>query len=136
MSKMSIGDKITYARKKRGLSQKQLAAVLRVSNTQMNHWEKGGRNPKMNTLAKICRVLEIREGFFTDSDEDFDPDLYFEPIEPNTILCDPEDIVIVGEVTREDYLRMLGDYIKRMSDDEVQYLFEYAVGIVSSHRES
>lgn len=56
---MRVNDKIREARKKAGITQKQLAKKLGVSSAMIAQYETGKRNPKMQTLEKIANALEI-----------------------------------------------------------------------------
>lgn len=56
---MTIGENIKKARQTAGLTQKELADKLGISVAMISRWEKGTRNPKMSTLAKIAGALEI-----------------------------------------------------------------------------
>lgn len=56
---MPIKSRIKEARKKRGLTQKQLAEKLGVSTAMIAQYETGKRNPKIQTLEKIASALDI-----------------------------------------------------------------------------
>lgn len=79
---MDFGEKIVEIRKEKGISQKELAKRLGVSPVMVAHWEKGRRNPKLDTLAKIADALEVNlsrlyDGVYLASDVSFfepDPD--------------------------------------------------------------
>lgn len=47
------------ARKAAGLTQKQLANKLNVSNNAISNWEKGVSRPDIDQLAKICEILNV-----------------------------------------------------------------------------
>lgn len=49
---------IREIRKKRGITQKQLANALDVTESAVSHWEKGRRDPDLETLLKIGEVLD------------------------------------------------------------------------------
>lgn len=54
---METGDRIKRARKKSGLTQKQLGESLGVSAAMIAQYETGVRNPKFETLQKIANIL-------------------------------------------------------------------------------
>lgn len=56
---MEISDKLREARKKRGLTQKELADKLSVSQANYSQYETGKRIPKIHTLKKIADILGI-----------------------------------------------------------------------------
>ncbi len=46
-------------RKEKGYSQSQLAEKLFVTRQCVSKWEKGATQPDLQTLAEICRILEV-----------------------------------------------------------------------------
>ncbi len=54
---MSIGDNIRTARKKAGISQKELAERLSVYQKDISRWENGERTPTLEVFTNICREL-------------------------------------------------------------------------------
>ena len=46
-------------RKARGFKQKELAAVLHISAAAVSSWETGISTPHLETLYRICDVLDI-----------------------------------------------------------------------------
>ena len=52
-----IGENIRAARKKAGVSQKELAERLQVHQKDISRWENGERTPTMEVFTKICREL-------------------------------------------------------------------------------
>ena len=62
-------DNLTYHRKKTGLLQKELAEKLGVSTSAVSNWEGGINYPRLDTVYKICDVLEITLGQLLGIDE-------------------------------------------------------------------
>lgn len=56
---METGNRIKEARKKIGLTQKQLAQKLNVSQAMIGQYENGLRKPKFETILKIAEALEV-----------------------------------------------------------------------------
>lgn len=56
----SLGNKVQKLRKQKGLTQEQLADKIRVSSTYIGFIEQAQRNPSLNTLDKIARVLGVK----------------------------------------------------------------------------
>jgi transcriptional regulator with XRE-family HTH domain len=52
-------DRFRAARKKAGLSQKQLAARLHVSQSQVSDWERGTVNPRARNLHAAAALLDV-----------------------------------------------------------------------------
>lgn len=56
---MSVGDRIKEARKKAGLTQKQLGFKIGVSSVTITRYERGERAPSTDQLKKIASALNI-----------------------------------------------------------------------------
>lgn len=57
--KYEIGERIRKYREELGISQKELAQRLGVSNSRVSNWEQGINRPDANILADICRALNV-----------------------------------------------------------------------------
>lgn len=57
--KYEIGERIRKYREELGISQKELAQRLGVSNSRVSNWEQGINRPDANVLADICRTLNV-----------------------------------------------------------------------------
>jgi len=60
-----LGRKILKLRKRRGLTQEQLAEETGLSQSAIRSYELGDRNPKSQHLEKIAQVLDVRPEAFT-----------------------------------------------------------------------
>jgi len=56
---MTIGERIKEARKKKGLTQEELAGKLGCTKQSIAQYEKGRRSPKIDGLIKIAEALNI-----------------------------------------------------------------------------
>lgn len=56
---MSIGEKIYELRKKKNMSQEELATVLNVSRQTISKWETGESNPDFDKIVPLCNFFEI-----------------------------------------------------------------------------
>lgn len=54
-----LGKRISEIRKGKGLTQVELGTKLDIEKPNMNRIEKGGTNPTILTLKKICNELNI-----------------------------------------------------------------------------
>ncbi len=59
-----FGDRIRDARKAAGLTQRQLADSLGVSNTSISNWEKGLSRPDADMIQKLCTYLSVQPNYF------------------------------------------------------------------------
>ncbi len=57
--KYEIGMRIRKYREKSGLSQKELAQLINVSNSRISNWEQGINRPDADILADLCRALNV-----------------------------------------------------------------------------
>lgn len=63
---MTIGERLRALRKEAGLTQKELGERLGVSASMIGQYETNLRNPKFETLEKICDVLNVSMSEFID----------------------------------------------------------------------
>lgn len=60
MQEKKIGELIAEAREKKGLSQRQLAKIAKISNAELSKIESGEREiPNPKTLRKISNIIDI-----------------------------------------------------------------------------
>lgn len=60
MQKKKIGELIAEAREKKGLSQRQLAKIAKISNAELSKIESGEREiPNPKTLRKISNIIDV-----------------------------------------------------------------------------
>ena len=55
----TFSQNLNHYRKAKGFKQKELAAVLHISAAAVSSWETGTSTPHLETLYKICDVLDI-----------------------------------------------------------------------------
>ncbi len=56
---MKFSENLYNLRTKEGLSQKDLAFALGVSQASINYWEKGQRIPSIDMIAKISNYFHV-----------------------------------------------------------------------------
>lgn len=56
---MSFGEKLQKLRKRKGLSQEQLAQILQVSRQTISKWESGINHPELEKLKEISAYFEV-----------------------------------------------------------------------------
>ena len=56
---MTLGDKIKFIRKEKGLTQKALAKKLETTQQNLAQYENGKRQPKIETIEKIAYALGV-----------------------------------------------------------------------------
>lgn len=60
MDKKVIGEKISKCRKEKGLTQKELADMLHVTDKTVSKWETGVNFPDIAIMEKLADALDIR----------------------------------------------------------------------------
>jgi len=73
MLTMQLGARLREARKRAGLSQRNVAAALEVSAGAIAHWEAGNRVPPRATLRLLAEVLKVPPTEFLLDDGDAAP---------------------------------------------------------------
>ena len=63
---MTIGEKIYKIRNEMGLTQKEFAKIAGVSQSAINFWENGKRQPRLEQLNKLASALNIPISTFID----------------------------------------------------------------------
>lgn len=69
-----IGKKIKETRHKKGLSQKDLADKLETSPQNLAQYENGKRNPKLSTIRKIAKALDVPMSELIDDWSQYSPE--------------------------------------------------------------
>lgn len=63
--------RVKEARKRKGLTQKQLAAYLNLSANAICEWEKGRSEPNFDTLKKIADYFDVSVDYLLGREDDF-----------------------------------------------------------------
>lgn len=87
-----FGVKIRDARKAAGLTQRQLADKINVSNTSISNWEKDLSRPDPDTIQHLCWALGVQPNYFFAVDTS--------PALPDNIMPMPEmyKIPLIGTI--------------------------------------
>ena len=64
--KYDIGNRIRKYREESGISQKELASRINVSNSRISNWEQGINRPDADFLADLCRALNVSPSILLD----------------------------------------------------------------------
>lgn len=68
--KLPVGQRIIWARKRKGISQERLAELIGTSRRHMIRIEKGQHRPGPRLRGRIAQVTEQPEAFFEDPDDE------------------------------------------------------------------
>lgn len=66
---MTTGEKLTFFRKKKNLTQEQLAELLNVSRQSVSRWEMDAAFPETEKLVKLSRILECSIDFLLNGNQ-------------------------------------------------------------------
>lgn len=58
-SGLMLGERIYFYRKRMGISQKELAALLNVTNKAISKWETGVALPKSETIIELAKIFNV-----------------------------------------------------------------------------
>lgn len=66
---MFVGERVKELRKKKGLTQQQLADMINVTKVSICCYEKGTRYPNIDTFCDLVNCLETTSGYLLGMDE-------------------------------------------------------------------
>ena len=97
-----LGDSIKYFRKKIGLTQPELAEILKVSFSTIRRWEVYGGNPRSDEIKKLCEIFHCTESEILNGLDDGQVKV--------TLSCNWEDFK-KGEINmnKSEFKLILGD---------------------------
>lgn len=124
---MNTGEKIKSARLAKRISQKKLGDMIGTSQQMIAQYEKGTRNPKIQTLQKIADALDVR--LFTLLDNDtyeikIGTDMVYNPFTGEPELTETEYIDLTDRAKLIDYYDNLNDLGKQEALKRVSELAE------------
>ena len=90
---MTLGKKIAVTRKLRGLTQRELAALIHIDAAMVTRWEQDKAQPKSSTLQKLSEVLEVPvEELLNSNEVEFSKKLF-------TKIDNQELVELLGQVS-------------------------------------
>lgn len=99
MDQKKIGHFISMLRKEKGLTQKELAGQIGISDKTISKWETGNGLPDIEMLTPLCQILEINVNELL-SGEKLPPNEYSEKAEENMM-----NLLKENEVNRKSYAK-------------------------------
>ena len=57
---MQTGNQIAEARRRKNLTQEQLAQLMQVTRQTVSRWEAGMAYPEMEKIVRLADILEVR----------------------------------------------------------------------------
>lgn len=65
---MNLGNKIGYLRKKKNLSQEELAEMIGVTRQTISKWELGDTTPDINQAKMLAKIFDVSLDELTNND--------------------------------------------------------------------
>lgn len=159
---MTFGQRLAYARKKKGMLQRQLAELIGVKNYSISKWEKSysfEASTHKSVIQKIADVLDVSEDWLIGNDHDFnlteDSKNIMLTKEQQQLVADNENVIgavfqrLVRQynLTCEEYADFYGDaavnlckaakiYVKRKGSKDKFFVFAFVCvkwGILNSY---
>ena len=95
---MTVGQKIKFLRKSKGLTQKELAEKLGLAPTAISAWERDANRPMMDSLAIMSELFEVSiEYFYSKEEKVSDKPSNIIEVSPATVK-----VPIIGEIACGD----------------------------------
>jgi transcriptional regulator with XRE-family HTH domain len=88
---MEIGERIRKIREARGLSQKEVAGIIKMDQSQYSKLEKDRTDPSVSTLAKVAKALGSQLSDLFSNDLLRDADSYDKSVMEKLSLIDSLD---------------------------------------------
>lgn len=101
---MTVGENIKRIRKEKGLTQKQLAEKCGMYESQVRRYELGKANPKLETIRKIAKALDVDVWELIEFNTiDIDDEMDFEPGNGNATFSNlpPEMETVISLLGKE-----------------------------------
>jgi len=73
--KLTLGQRVKFARKEAGLSQKDLAAKLKITDKAVSTYEVGRANPSFEMMKQISKITQKPINYFDEDVDITEPDL-------------------------------------------------------------
>ncbi len=105
---LDIGKKLAAVRKKRGLSQRELASRAGLTNGTISLIEKNKTSPSIASLKRLLDAIPMSMSEFFSSFEDSGAPKYFYTADEFTEIA-PQDAGLNGSASAKVSLRQLGD---------------------------
>jgi len=66
---VTFGEKLAQARKRKGLTQKEVAAIIGIAKSTLTGYEKGTREPNLLRIKQLIKILDIDSDYLFGIDE-------------------------------------------------------------------
>lgn len=66
---MTTGERIAKKRREKQLTQQQLANEMNLNIRSIRDWESGATQPALNTITKLCALLDVSSDYLLGLDD-------------------------------------------------------------------
>ena len=119
MTTKELGQLIKVGRMSRGMTQTELADKLGVAISTVGMWERGHREPNLETLEAISDVFNVPLSYFLCDDPD------------HAVNISPTDADRLEAIHQNPRLGLLFDRQRKMSDADVEIMLTLAERILA-----
>ncbi len=70
-----IADRIRFLRNRQGLSQADLAKLLRITRSSVNAWELGISTPSTSTIISLTQIFHVSADYLLELDDSYEDKL-------------------------------------------------------------
>lgn len=115
---MALNDKIREARKKLGYTQKKVAREVGISNTALSNYEKGYREPDLETIKRLAKFYQISMDTLLNFklDEENQP-LDIDEVTNNEKLLFQGEIYELNREEKQELRELFMNYFSKLYDD-------------------
>ena len=97
---MALGERIRTLRKKRRLTQQQIAEQVDIETSNISHIERGASKVSLNTLVKIANVLGVSLDDLVCDSMLCEKDVFEHEIADELKDCSPDEIRMISDVVK------------------------------------
>ena len=108
---MTVGEKIFYLLKKKGMTQKEFSDKTGIATTTISDWKKKNTNPGSDKIMTICAALDIK------------PEILLSGVQEDSVRGSKVDYMILAKDSEE---RNLIEIYNSMNTLDKTHLMEYA----------
>lgn len=102
---MTTGERIVFLREERGISQKELAALLHITAATLSRYENDIYQPKLEFLCQMCKVLDTTSDFLLGFSLQYEPHRNFESELPALTADEKKLLNIYHNLSAENKIR-------------------------------
>ena len=117
---VKIADRIKQLRKKKGVSQSQLAEAIGVKNNTVSTWERGTRKPDVDALHLLSDYFEVSFEYLLGNSDKEDA-----RIKPSPKELDSYALSAIADEIKEstDYLCRLSDKSRKIVEELIASIY-------------